>query len=111
MEIDGQDIRGAEVKRLPIISAYASRIGLVEAIDGLLDCDMEVSPGKMAHGMILDALSGRSPLFRMEQFFAEQDVEPLLREDARPYVWAGVGSTGGSGDQQGSRYVDHGIPI
>lgn len=81
MELDGQDIRGAEVKHLPIVSAYASRIGLVEAIDGLLDCDMEVSPGKMVLAMILDALSGRSPLFRMEQFFAEQDVELLLGED------------------------------
>ena len=81
MEVNGQDIKGAMVKHLPIISAYASRIGLVEAIDGLLDCDMEVSPGKMVLAMILDTLSGRSPLFRMEEFFAEQDVELLLGED------------------------------
>lgn len=81
MKINGKDIRGAEVKHLPIISAYASRIGLVEAIDGLLDCDMEVSPGRMVLAMILDSLSGRSPLFRMEEFFADQDVELLLGED------------------------------
>ena len=81
MKIKGQDIRGADVKHLPIISAYASRIGLVESIDGLLDCDMEVSPGKMVLAMILDTLSGRSPLFRMEQFFSDQDVELLLGED------------------------------
>jgi transposase len=81
MEINGADIRGAEVKHLPIISAYASRIGLVEAIDGLLDCEMEVSPGRMVLAMILDSLSGRSPLFRMEQFFADQDVELLLGQD------------------------------
>ena len=37
MEINGQEIRGSEVKHLPIISAYASRIGLVEAIDNLKD--------------------------------------------------------------------------
>jgi len=81
VKINGKDIRGAEVKHLPIISAYASRIGLVEAIDGLLDCDMEVSPGRMVLAMILDSLSGRSPLFRMEEFFADQDVELLLGED------------------------------
>jgi transposase len=81
MDIDSADIRGAEVKHLPIISAYVSRIGLVQSIDELLDCDMEVSPGRMVLGMILDALSGRSPLFRMEEFFADQDVELLLGED------------------------------
>ena len=81
MEINGNEIRGCEVKYLPIISAYASRIGLVEAVDGLLDCDMEVSPGRMVLAMILDGLSGRSPLFRMEEFFVDQDVELLLGED------------------------------
>jgi transposase len=81
MEINGQELRGSEVKHLPIISAYVSRIGLVEAIDGLLDCDMEVSPGRMVLAMILDSLSGRSPLFRMEEFFADQDLELLLGED------------------------------
>ena len=84
MEINGQEIRHATVKHLPIISAYASRIGLVEAIDGLLECEMEVSPGRMVLAMILDSLSGRSPLFRMEQFFAHQDVELLLGEQIPP---------------------------
>jgi hypothetical protein len=31
---------------LPIVSAYAARIGLVEEIDRLLDCQIEVSPGR-----------------------------------------------------------------
>ena len=84
MEINGADIRGSEVKHLPIISAYASRIGLVEAIDDLLDCDMEVSPGRMVLAMILDSLSGRSPLFRMQEFLDDQDVELLLGEDIPP---------------------------
>lgn len=45
MEINGKEARISDVKYLPIISAYASCIELVEAIGGLLDCDMEVSPG------------------------------------------------------------------
>jgi transposase len=80
LEISGADIRGSEVEHLPIISAYASRIGLVEAIDNLLDCEMEVSPGRM----ILDSLSGRSPLFRMQGFLDDQDVELLLGEQIPP---------------------------
>ena len=65
---------------LPIVSAYAARIGLVEQIDHLLHCRMEVSPGRVVLALILDALSGRSPLFRLEQFFADKDVEHLLGE-------------------------------
>jgi transposase len=65
---------------LPIVSAYAARIGLVEQIDHLLHCRMEVSPGRVVLALILDALSGRSPLFRLEQFFVDKDVEHLLGE-------------------------------
>ncbi len=69
---------------LPIVSAYAARIGLVEQIDGLLHCQMEVSPGRVVLALILDALSGRSPLFRLEQFFVDKDVEHLLGEAIPP---------------------------
>lgn len=65
---------------LPIVSAYAARIGLVERIDHLLHCQMEVSPGRVVLALILDALTGRSPLFRLEQFFVDKDVEHLLGE-------------------------------
>ena len=81
MEINGVQAHISEVGYLPIISAYASRIGLVEAIEGLLECEMEVSPGRMVLAMILDTLSGRTPLFRMDQFFIDKDVELLLGED------------------------------
>ncbi len=65
---------------LPIVSAYAARIGLVEQIDRLLHCQMEVSPGRVVLALMLDALTGRSPLFRLEQFFVDKDVEHLLGE-------------------------------
>jgi hypothetical protein len=75
------DIQVSNTGFLPIISAYASRIGLVEEIDRLLDCQMEVSPGRVVLAMILDALSGRSALFRLKQFFVDKDVEHLLGEN------------------------------
>lgn len=65
---------------LPIVSAYAKKIDLVERIDALLDCEMEVSPGRIVLAMILDALSGRSPLFRLNEFYADKDIELLLGE-------------------------------
>jgi transposase len=81
MSSQGDDTRISNVGFLPVVSAYAARIGLVEEIDRLLHCEMEVSPGRVALAMILDALSGRSPLFRLEEFFADKDVELLLGED------------------------------
>lgn len=50
---------------LPIVSAYAARVGLMEEIDRPLDCQTKVSPGRVALAMILDALSGRITLFRL----------------------------------------------
>ena len=53
----------------------------MDEIDRLLHCEMQVCPGRVVLAMILDALSGRSPLFRLEEFFADKDVELLLGED------------------------------
>jgi transposase len=77
----GDDIQVSNTGFLPIVSAYAARIGLVEEIDRLLHCQMEVSPGRVVLALILDALSGRSALFRLEQFFADKNVEHLLGKD------------------------------
>jgi len=42
---------------------------------------MEVSPGVIVQGMVLDTLSGRSPLYRLVDFFQNQDIELLLGKD------------------------------
>jgi transposase len=78
---DNEEVRLSTVGFLPIVSAYAGKIGLVEEIDRLVNCRMEVSPGRVVLALILDALWGRSPLFRVEEFFADKDVESLLGED------------------------------
>ena len=76
-----QQAQISDVKFLPLVSAYAKKIGLVEEIDRLMDCDMYVSPGRVVLAMILDALSGRSPLFRLREFFSDKDIGLLLGED------------------------------
>lgn len=77
----GTDFQITDARFLPVVSAYAQRIGLVERIDRLCDCDMEASPGRVVLAMILDALSGRSPLFRLWEFFEDKDVDLLLGEN------------------------------
>ena len=66
-----EDFRITDARFLPIVSAYAQKIGLVEVIDRLLDCDIEVSLGRVVLAMILDALSGRSPRFRLKEWLED----------------------------------------
>ena len=80
MCIHAENMQITDARFLPIISAYAEKIGLVERINALLNCEMEVSPGRIVLAMILDALSGRSPLFRLKEFYADKDIELLLGE-------------------------------
>jgi transposase len=65
-------------RHLPIVKHYARKIGLVETIDRLVDTQMELSPGIMVLAMVLDTLSGRTPLYRLTEFFEEKDAELLL---------------------------------
>ncbi|MBN2383464.1 DUF4277 domain-containing protein, partial [bacterium] len=69
---------------LPIITAFAHKLGLVEEIDSRIKGEMEISPSRVVLAMILDALSGRSPLFRLHEFFEGKDTELLLGEQIEP---------------------------
>lgn len=76
-------LAGAEVfshGHLPIAAAYCRRLGLVELINRLVPTRMELRPGLVVQAMVLDVLSGRTPLYRVEHFMAGQDVELLLGE-------------------------------
>ncbi len=39
---------------------------------------MDLQPGPVVLGMVLDTLSGRSPLYRLQNFLDEKDIELLL---------------------------------
>ena len=47
-------------------------------MDKALDCNMDVSGGKMVKGLILNTLSGIDPLYRVEEYFSHQDTELLI---------------------------------
>jgi len=63
---------------LPIVKAYARRMGFVEMIDRALPGVMHASPGKVLLGLVMNVLCGRSPLYRVEEFFRTRDVGLLL---------------------------------
>lgn len=51
---------------------------MVDTIDRMADSQMELSPGMAVFAMVLDTLSGRTPLYRLTEFFEEKDTELLL---------------------------------
>jgi transposase len=69
------------VAHLPIVKEYSRRMGLVEVIDVALSCGMRACPGKIVLGLIMNVLCGRSPIYRVEEFFQMRDVPLLLGED------------------------------
>jgi len=77
-------IEAYQVQHLPIVKAYADKIGLVEAINQVVPTEMAIDPGTIVLGMILDTLSGRSPLYRLEEFFTHQDTALLLGKAVPP---------------------------
>jgi transposase len=77
-------IEAYQVQHLPIVKAYADKIGLVEAINEVVPTEMTIDPGTIVLGMILDTLSGRSPLYRLEEFFTHQDTALLLGKAVPP---------------------------
>lgn len=68
-----QAISAARVDHLPIVAHFARRLGLVEIINRLVTTEMEVEPGVIALGLVLDTLSGRSPLYHLDKAFEECD--------------------------------------
>jgi transposase len=79
MEIkDFSSLTITDVQFLPIVKEYARRINLVETINQMVDTEMDLQPGPVVLGMVLDTLSGRSPLYRLKDFLEEKDIELLL---------------------------------
>ena len=74
-------LQAAQIRRvdhLPIVSAYCDKIDLINTINNLVPTEMDMEPGVVVQGMVLDTLSGRSPLYRLTEFFKQQDIELLL---------------------------------
>lgn len=78
------DFKVREVKYQPIIRAFAQKIGLFEEFNRQLGGEADVEPGAWAMLMVLDTLSGRSPLYLLKDFAGEIDRELLLGKDYAP---------------------------
>ena len=86
-ELKRQKIAAYVVGHLPIIKSYAVKIGLVDIINELVPSKMDVDPGTIFLGLVMDTLSGRTPLYRLDEFFQDQDTELLLGKRINPAVF------------------------
>jgi transposase len=81
------EIEAYPVHHLPIIKAYADKLGLVGLINHYVPTEMAVDAGTVVLGLVLDTLSGRRPLYRLEEFFAQHDTELLLGKALPPQAF------------------------
>ena len=86
-ELIPKNVTFSEVGHLPIIKDFAKKIKLVETLGTMVDSDMELSPGIAIPAMVLGTLSGRTPLYRLEEFFQEKDAELILGHDVKPELF------------------------
>ena len=80
-------IEAYQVQHLPIVKAYADQLGLVEVINQVVPTEMGVDPGTIVLGMLFDTLCGRSPLYRLEEFYTHQDTALLFGKAVAPEVF------------------------
>jgi transposase len=80
------EIEVYQIHHLPIMQAYADKIGLVEVINQLVPTEMEIDPGTVVLGMVWDTLSGRRPLYRVHECFTHSDTALLWGRDLPPQV-------------------------
>ena len=73
-----------KVDRLPIVSAFCRMIGISQSINASINSTADIDAGTVVLAMILDTLSGRTPLYRFHKFFQRQDTELLLGREIDP---------------------------
>ncbi len=66
---------------LPLAAAYCRSLQIATTINTLVPSEMQLPPGQVVTAMVLDVLSGRSPLYHVKDFLANQDIGLLLGED------------------------------
>lgn len=82
------DLTFTDVGHLPIIKQLAKEIELIDTINSMVPSKMDLPPGEAVMAMVLDTLSGRSPLYRLQEFFEEKDTELLLGTPVDPELFS-----------------------
>ena len=68
----------SQAEHLPIVARFCEKIGLADTVNRAVPTEMAVNVGTVVQLMVLDTLSGRSPLYRLESFAESVDTGLLL---------------------------------
>lgn len=68
----------SQAGHLPVVAAFMEKTKLVETINAAVPTEMAQDLGTVVKLMVLDTLSGRSPLYRLERFAESIDIGLLL---------------------------------
>ena len=74
-------IRNMNINRvghLPIVAQFCRRIDLIDTVNRAISSEMDVDIGTVVQAMVLDTLSGRSPIYRLREFIELHDTTALL---------------------------------
>jgi hypothetical protein len=74
------EIDAEQVDHIFIVKAFADGLPWVETLNRPVPTQMAVKPGVIVLGLVLDALTGQSPLYRLEECYEGRDTELLLGE-------------------------------
>ncbi len=86
-------LKGADIYRyghLPVAAAFCRRLGLIDLVNGMVKTEMKLPPGEVVQAMVLDTLSQRSPLYRLESFLDDQDEELLMGKPVTPKAFSDI---------------------
>src|SRR5450759_2463298 len=77
------EMQVSQAQHLPLVAAFLERMGWPAVAGAAVPTEMAVDLGSVVKLMVLDTLSGRSPLYRLESFAAALDTGLLLGKQVR----------------------------
>lgn len=79
------DSQMIQMNHIPAIARMCHKIGIIDLINDSIPCNTNIDLGTLVVGMVCDTLSGRSPLYKVEEFIAGQDTELLFGMEVDPH--------------------------
>jgi len=77
------DLGDYKVACLPVIANFLQKLGVTALVDTHVSSPQNISSGQVVSGMVMDTLAGRSPLYKLHEFFIGQDTELLFGSDLK----------------------------
>ena len=77
------DFGDYKVACLPVIAHFLQKLGVTALVDSEVASPQNISSGQVVAGMVMDTLAGRSPLYKLHEFFIGQDTGLLFGSDLK----------------------------